>query len=600
MKLNFPFSSVVGQEELKLALLLTAVDPTIGGVLITGERGTAKSTVARGLAGLLPDLADGRPAPFVELPLGATEDRVVGSLDISRILQDGKSELRSGILAKAHGGVLYVDEVNLLPDALVDLLLDAAASGWVTVERDGVSASEPARFVLIGTMNPEEGELRPQFLDRFGLCVQVHGPATSQERIAAIRQRLLFDESPDAACEKAQPAEQALRLRIVAARGQLKSLSLSDEHLSMAASLAAEQSADGIRGDLAVVKAARALAAWTGTAAVTEEHIHRTAQFALVHRARAKKTRRPKGNAMNQPRSVPNPPQSPGAGAAPSTPASAMAPSLDAPAATARTAAPELIPIRLVTDVVDREQSGREGSESRGGLRALGAASFANDGGLAIAQTLTFAAARGARVTEQGVALHAEDLKRHARRGPASSHVLFLVDASGSMGTHRRLELAKGAALGLLRSSYQRRDEVALMSFRAEGTDLVLPFTRDVSSVERTLRDVATGGRTPLARALRDSMDLLRAGERTLLVLFTDGRANVDTGGGDPWEEALAAAKNLRDHCSGALVIDCERGPVLLGRARMLADVLGAECVNLDEIDAAGLTIRIDRRLAHS
>jgi hypothetical protein len=173
MRLDFPFSAVVGQDDLKLALLLIAVDPSIGGVLISGERGTAKSTVARGLAGLLPDLAIGRSAPFVELPLGATEDRVVGSLNISRILQDGKSELRSGLLARANGGVVSGDEVNLLPDALVDLLLDAAASGWVTVERDGISASEPARFVLIGTMNPEEGELRPQFLDRFGLCVQV-------------------------------------------------------------------------------------------------------------------------------------------------------------------------------------------------------------------------------------------------------------------------------------------------------------------------------------------------------------------------------------------------------------------------------------------
>jgi magnesium chelatase subunit D len=579
MRLDFPFSAVVGQDDLKLALLLIAVDPSIGGVLISGERGTAKSTVARGLAGLLPDLATGRPAPFVELPLGATEDRVVGSLNISRILQDGKSELRSGLLARANGGVLYVDEVNLLPDALVDLLLDAAASGWVTVERDGISASEPARFVLIGTMNPEEGELRPQFLDRFGLCVQVRGPATPEARIEAIRQRLSFDDSPATAREAAQPAEEALRLRIVGARDRLKTLAISDAHLAIVAALAAEHQADGIRGDLAVIKSARALAAWTNAATVTEEHIHRAAQFALVHRARHNKTRQAKRSA-SAPTLVPD------------------TPSLYAPSATTPTAAADLGATRLVTDLIDSDQPGRHGADAFGRQRIVGAAPFESAGTLAVGQTLVSAAVRGARVTAQGVALRAEDLKSHERRGAGSSHVLFLVDASGSMGTNRRLELAKGAALGLLKSSYQRRDEVALMSFRSDGTELVLPFTRDVPKVERALSDVATGGRTPLARALSDATELLQTRAPSLLVLFTDGRANVGLGGGDPWDETLAAAKPLRSACAGVLVIDCERGPILLGRALVLAEVLGAEYVALGDLDATALTIRIDRRLA--
>jgi magnesium chelatase subunit D len=580
MRLDFPFSAVVGQDDLKLALLLTAVDPSIGGVLISGERGTAKSTVARGLAGLLPELAADLPAPFVELPLGATDDRVVGSLDISRVLRDGKSELRSGLLARAHGGVLYVDEVNLLPDALVDLLLDAAASGWVTVERDGISATEPARFVLIGTMNPEEGELRPQFLDRFGLCVQVRGPATPETRIAAIRQRLSFDDSPATARELAQPAEQALRVGILSARNRLEALAISDEHLTIVAALAAERQADGIRGDLAVVKAARALAAWTGAAAVTEEHIRRAAQFALLHRTRHDKSKGSKSNDSGQTRAGSN-----------------IMPTLYAPSAAMPAAAPELGAGRLVTDLIDRDQPGRHGAESSGRQRIVGAVAFESVGTLAVAQTLVCAATRGARVTAQGVALRADDLKRHERRGAGSSHVLFLVDASGSMGTHRRLEFAKGAALGLLQSSYQRRDEVALMSFRAEATHLILPFTRDVSSVQRALSDVATGGRTPLARALTDATGLLQTRAPSLLVLFTDGRANVDLGGGDPWHETLAAAKMMRNACAGALVVDCERGPVLLGRARVLAEVLGAECLGLDDIDAKALTIRIDRRL---
>ena len=223
--------------------------------MITGERGTAKSTAARGLAALLPPISAGKAAPFVELPLGATEDRVVGSLDISRVLQDGGTVLRSGLLARADGGVLYVDEVNLLPDHLVDLLLDAAAGGWVTVERDGVSAGEAARFVLVGTMNPEEGELRPQFVDRFGLCVQVRGLETHASRIAAVRQRLSFDDRPASVIETLRPAEQALREGIVAARGRLAALPITNDHLAAVAALSVEHQLDGIRGDLAIINA---------------------------------------------------------------------------------------------------------------------------------------------------------------------------------------------------------------------------------------------------------------------------------------------------------------------------------------------------------
>jgi magnesium chelatase subunit D len=233
MRPDFPFSAVVGQEDLKLALILIAIDPTIGGVLITGERGTAKSTAARGLAALLPKTSEGKSAPFVELPIGATEDRVIGSMDLSRVLREGRTELRSGLLARADGGVLYVDEVNLLPDHIVDLLLDAASSGWVTVERDGISAGEAARFVLVGTMNPEEGELRPQFVDRFGLCVQVRGLAAHDIRSAAIRQRLAFDDDAAGVLCAVEPQEQALREGIVASRPRVSAIPIQNPHLSL-------------------------------------------------------------------------------------------------------------------------------------------------------------------------------------------------------------------------------------------------------------------------------------------------------------------------------------------------------------------------------
>jgi magnesium chelatase subunit D len=619
MRPDFPFSAIVGQDDLKLALVLAAVDPLIGGVLISGERGTAKSTAARGLAALLPRTAQGKTAPFVELPLGATEDRVVGSLDISKVLQDGSTELRSGLLARANDGVLYVDEVNLLPDHIVDLLLDAAAGGWVTIERDGISAGEPARFVLVGTMNPEEGDLRPQFLDRFGLCVKVRGLPEHDTRIAAIRQRLAFDDDPAGVVEAARQEERTLQEGIIAARSRLAALPITDAHLAIVAAISAEHHLDGIRGDLAIIKAARALAAWLAAPAISEEHIRRAAELALTHRTRQGRSRSPSPGSRRRE----TPSQSPAAtdqnsGAvnrdsapAKQNPAAAersiVAPnqsSAPPPASAAGNPPPQFAAppadrssVRWVTDLIDRDRPGRRGGDSLASQRVVGVVPFENTGTLAITDTLISAVRRGVRVDERGVALAASDLKQHERRGSGRSHVLFLVDASGSMATQRRLEVAKGAALGLLTSSYQNRDEVALMVFRAEGTDLVLPFTRHIAGIEQALGAVPTGGRTPLARALLDATRLLQTREPALLVLLTDGRANVSAGGGDPWEEALAACASLRVACAGVLIVDCEPGPIVLGRARVLAQVLGAECVALDALDSTALSLRIHRRL---
>jgi magnesium chelatase subunit D len=606
MRAEYPFSAVVGQDDLKLVLLLSAIDPTIGGVLIKGERGTAKTTVARGLATLLPAKADGVVAPFVELPLGATEDRVVGSLDVDKALRDGHTRLRSGVLARANGGVLYVDEVNLLPDHLVDLLLDAAASGWVTVERDGVSAGEAARFVLVGTMNPEEGELRPQFLDRFGLSVQVHGLDTREQRMAAVNKRLEFDADGAAVIAAAQPAEDSLRKAIVEARARLLLLPVTSAHLSMVTAICTEQLLDGIRGDLAIIKTARALAAWERATEIGADHIRRAAAFALPHRIRRRSA------LSGTPRKAP-PISAPGGGYGPGFAKDASdadggaGDSADrgsgigrpevTPAASANVGAGPGATVNLVTDLIDRESSGRRGTGSIASRRATRATPYDQTGTLAINETLTAAAVRGRRVGERGIELAASDLMQHGRSGPGRSSVLFLVDASASMATQRRLEFAKSVALGLLRSNYQHRDEVALMVFRGEGADVVMPFTSGVDGVEQALSEVPTGGRTPLARALIDAAELLRTREPSLLIVFTDGRANVSVANEDPWQESLAACAALKDACAGAVVIDCEPGPIVLGRARQLAAALGAECIALNALEAGELTVQIQRRL---
>lgn len=292
---DYPFTALVGQAALQRALLLAAVDPQLGGVLVQGPRGTAKSTAARALAALLP-----APAPFITLPLAASLEQLVGTLDLGAALEANAVRFSPGLLARADGGVLYVDEVNLLPDALVDALLDAAASGRHRVERDGISHQHAARFVLVGTMNPEEGELRPQLLDRFGLSLTLANPGRVDERVAILRQRLAFDDDAAAVRIQQQAAQDALRATIVQARQRLPQLAWTEPVLQRAAELAQAAAADGLRGDLACLRAARAWAALQGASALAVEHVDAVAELALAHRRRPAGEGPPSGEATAQ------------------------------------------------------------------------------------------------------------------------------------------------------------------------------------------------------------------------------------------------------------------------------------------------------------
>jgi magnesium chelatase subunit I len=313
---SFPFSAIVGQDEMRQALLIAAVDPSVGGVLVFGDRGTGKSTAIRGLAALLPpmravagcpyacdparpgdlchlcrDHAGGLkvhtvPVPVVDLPLGATEDRVVGALDLERALAHGQKAFEPGLLARANRGFLYIDEVNLLDDHLVDLLLDVAASGINTVEREGLSIRHPARFVLVGSGNPEEGELRPQLLDRFGLAVEVTTPTDLPTRIDVVRRRDAYERDPEAFCAAHAGADAAIRETLTRARAHLPSLTVPDATLEAAARLCLALGTDGLRGELTLMRTARALAALEAADTVGVDHLARIAPAALRHRLR--------------------------------------------------------------------------------------------------------------------------------------------------------------------------------------------------------------------------------------------------------------------------------------------------------------------------
>ena len=649
MNTGYPFSAVVGLDDLRLALIVNAVSPAVGGVLVRGEKGTAKSTIVRALAALLPavdvvqgcrfscdpaapdascpDLAahgsaDTRPARLVELPVGASEDRLVGSLDLERALTTGVSAYEPGLLAAAHRGVLYVDEVNLLHDHLVDLLLDAAALGTSYVEREGVSVRHAARFLLVGTMNPEEGELRPQLLDRFGLTVEVAATRDPAERAEVVRRRLAYEADPSgfAASWAADDAE--LAKHIGAARERLPHVELGDRALREITTVCAAFDVDGLRADLVTAKAAVALAAWAGRESVDTEDVRIAARLALPHRRRRTPFEAPGLDESRLDEALdsvePDGPDGPddGGGAPPPPVASAevdtsaaerertqrddasgasadVAPSAMAPERT-QGVGETFKPVQLTVPGVNR-YGGASGRRSRtlGGSGQLTGAARPH-GQLAhlhLTATLRAAAphqlARGRR--GPALRLRKDDLREAVREGREGNLVLFLVDASGSMAARQRMSAVKGAVLSLLTDAYQRRDKVALVTFRGSEASLDLPPTSSVDAAAQSLTSLPTGGRTPLTAGLLRTAEVLRVesvrdpNRRTLVVVVTDGR---HTSGPAP----DLAAVHLAASDAAFVVVDCESGPVRLGLALALGERLGAVTLRLEELSAEALT----------
>lgn len=647
MTTPFPFTAVVGQDDLRLALLLNAVSPAVGGVLVRGEKGTAKSTAVRALSALLPEVAvvsgcrfscdpsapdpgcpDGphesghgtaRPARMVELPVGASEDRLVGALDIERALAEGVKAFEPGLLADAHRGILYVDEVNLLHDHLVDLLLDAAAMGASYVEREGVSVRHAARFLLVGTMNPEEGELRPQLLDRFGLTVEVAASREPDQRVEVVRRRLAYDDDPAAFAARWADEEAVVRARIVAARELLPQVRLGDGALRQIAATCAAFEVDGMRADIVMARTATALAAWAGRTEVLAEDVRQAALLALPHRRRRNPFDAPgldedkldetleefgdPGEGDDDPDPGPGgpggrpaPEDGPQGGDTAARPEAGEDGEPQAgPGAGEQTAVRAGEPFRTKALSVPGLGEGAAGRRSRartehgrttGARRPRGALTKVH-----LAATVRAAAphqrARGRG--GPGLVVRRDDLRQAVREGRESNLVLFVVDASGSMAARQRMSAVKGAVLSLLLDAYQRRDKVGLVTFRGSAADVALPPTSSVDAAAARLESLPTGGRTPLAAGLLKAHDVLRVerlrdpARRPLLVVVTDGRA---TGGPEPVALAGRAARLFAAGSVASVVVDCESGPVRLGLAGQLAGELGGTAVTLDELRA--------------
>lgn len=636
----FPFSAIVGQERMKLALILNAINPAIGGVLIRGEKGTAKSTAARSLAALLPEIevVTGCPyscepdAPFagcdfcaseqrrtierqvrlVELPVSATEEAVVGTLDIEAAIREGNRRFEPGLLASAHRGILYIDEVNLLNDHVVDVLLDSAAMGRNFVEREGISFSHPAQFLLIGTMNPEEGDLRPQFIDRFGLAVEIDHIRDAERRADVVRRRIAYESDPGVFQERWTDTESLERRRIADAKTLLPSVTVEDGILTFIARLCAEHEVDGLRADIVIYKAAQTLAAYEGRTSVIPDDVLTVAEMALLHRMRRQpfddpEMNRDKLQEMAQDILNSTPPDTPQPDMGDATP-----PEMSPDDEQQQDGADEDVfgigesfqvkPLNL--DALDRRARASHGRRTVSRVRDhrgryVGAT--LPDGkvtDLAVDATVRaaspFQLRRGA-YTDGNLALNVEpwDLRQKVRESRVGNLVVFLVDSSGSMGARQRMVAAKGAVISLLMDAYQRRDRVAMIAFRGTQSEIVLPPTGSPKLAQQRLDNLPTGGRTPLAQALADARKLIMQQRQRspdtppLLTIVSDCRANVGmSGGNDPYEDALRMCEEIRQDKVHSIVLDPAPRSNRFGLVERVADALGGEYIPLNELRA--------------
>ncbi len=651
MREIFPLAGILGQDLLVDALLVNAIDPGVGGLLIRGEKGTAKSTAARGLAALLPPLKvvsgsdyncnpdnlevecpeyldtdfeiDETSVPFVELPLGATEDRVLGTLDFERAIQEGRRAFQPGLLAAAHRGILYIDEVNLLPDHLVDVLLDAAAMGVNTVQREGVSVSHPAQFILIGTMNPEEGDLRPQLLDRFGLMVEVEGPQDVAVRKEIVRRRIAFDNDPEDF--RTTFAEQDAHLRdvIIAGRQQLSIIDTPESIYDLIARICLAFDVDGMRADIYMHRTAKAVAALFGRDIVAPEDVRMAAEWVLPHRRRRQPFEQPGldhqklNNLMRE--NMEEEQQndlsegSPPKGSGPNQQGPNQSGSIPEGDMTKRmthavgqTQVIKQLELRPVDSVV-RIQDGRR-NRTRTSQRGHYVRARRNDAptDLAIDATLRSAAANG-RSPTGGLLIRRSNLHEKVRKGKVGSLILFAVDGSGSMAARQRMEAVKGAVLSLLLDAYQQRDKVGLITFYGAKAQLVLPPTNSIDLAEQAIQDLDTGGRTPLAHALMLAGSTLQKALYadpellTLFILLSDGKGNVTIKGrrGGPLRQAYALAEHIGALGVPSLMIDVKEKPTHAHYARKLATSMRGQLIMLNQLSAESLVLTV-KRMRHT
>lgn len=636
MQRYYPFSAIVDQDELKLALILNLINPKIGGVLLSGEKGTAKSTIVRSIEQLCPDIK------VITLPLNATEEQVIGTIDIESALKSGKKSFDSGILKKADGNILYIDEVNLLSNSIINIILDVAESGVNIVERDGISYSHPSNFILIGTMNPEEGDLKPQILDRFGFFVSIKGSIDIETRKEIIKRRIEFEESPNLFFKKHEEDELGLDIKINNAKKKIHSIKIPEHLLFMISDLNLKINTKGHRGDLALCFGSIANAALNLRDVVTVEDIKAVSNLALSHRAteipetnqkQEKENDRENENGDNQDDKE-QPQENRGNGdnlddeteqkeidASPDLKDESKdeedhdaerddSDDLDNEHGSNTQKEDETHEIGDIFTIKELVQSKADHTaRSKGHGRRSKTKTHTKKGryvrykmlkgqvtDIALDATIR-AAAPFQKMRENdkkdkglSISIYRGDIREKVREKRIGNTILFLVDASGSMGAQKRMIETKGAIVSLLQDAYQKRDTIGMMTFRDESVEIILPPTRSIDLSYKILKDLKTGGKTPLSLALLRSAEYIKALQLKnpdmipIIVLISDGRGNVTIEDNDPIVEVKQIARKVSVEGIKFIVIDTEIGFIKLKLAKVICDLLDGVYFKLDDL----------------
>lgn len=631
VKYLYPFSAIVAQNNVKESLIYNLINPLIGGVLLSGQKGTAKSTMVRSLSNLISSIS------VVNLPLNITEDMLIGTIDIKTAMQEGKRSFQYGILEKVNGNILYVDEVNLLSNTIVNSLLDVSQSGVNRVEREGISFCHKSQFVLVGTMNPEEGKIRPEFLDRFGLYVEVKGSIDKYERKEIIKRRLEFETDPEKFIEKYRIQSETLAKKIVKAKDNLSNVMVSEDVLNLAINFAKQANCVGHRGDLVIVHTAKAIAAYEGRDYINLEDVKKAAMLALPHRTRQLSEDQVQSSSEYDSKNNEQDVEEQGdekedikennqedinenqqdlnqihnesdfddednnhdseENLSDAETSLNEMPSMDDEIIEGE----EVYHIKDIDvtpmDKLERRGSGRR-SKTRSGTkkgRYVGYRIPKNDySDIAFDATIRAAAPYQTIRENNGMAftINKNDIRVKIRENRVGTTILFVVDASGSMGADKRMKETKEAVLSLLFDAYQKRDNVGLIAFRKEGAEVLLNFTRSVDLAQKQLQKMATGGRTPLFAGLSMAWQIIKTQKLKepdmlpLIVLVTDGRANYSEYGEDPVEEAIKASINIAHNNIPAIVIDTENNFLSLEIAKQVAFAMNANYFKIQDLKA--------------
>lgn len=591
----FPFSAVLGQDRIKRALILNMINPYIGGVLISGEKGTAKSTLVRGISAAVHNI------DVVELPLNITEDRLVGSIDIKKAIRYGEKQFERGVLYKAHGQVLYVDEINLLSEHIVNILLEVLSTGTNVVEREGISCSHPSSFILVGSMNPEEGILRPQLLDKFGLYVEAKGEADINNRMEIIKRYLDYEKNPSEFLLKWEDENEKVQSLIDSGRKIIKDIKINDEEYGFAVDLVRQGNCSGNRAEVILIETAKAIAAFNQREYITQEDIKEAASYVLPHRIRESTTiediEEPFDDSLRESKEEEENNNKPEDSYDPKRQLGNEIENEEI-----KEEIEDIIP--LAEDIAINMEFGKKSSDKGSGKRSK-VKTYSRKGryvkyripkgkvkDIAFDATFRIAAFNQKNREKNGLAvcIRPQDIREKVREKRTGATILFAVDASGSMGAKRRMGAVKGAVLSLLKEAYQKRDNIGIVVFRKDSSEVLLNITRSVDLAEKCLRKLPTGGKTPLAAGLHTSYQILKTDKiknpdsLQYLVIISDGKANVPLKTDNPLEDAFSLGEKIRNEGIKTMVIDTEKNYIEYGFAKELAKKMDSEYIKISQI----------------